>query len=479
MRPLHPARALALAYVSLGMLHGACDKPPQPDGADLAMNADMAGEEGADLAAASDMDANADLQPAADMAAAAAKPYVRVYTGEAVPEDAAVDRAGGVVIVGSFKGTVDFGGGPLTSRTTSGDAFVLRLDPEGRHLWSRRHGETAATVSFGGVAVDSAGRVIITGNYSGTAEVGGPALAKPVASGAIFLAQYDPDGKHRWSKGFPATQPPMARVGVNRGETLATDTKDDIIVGAFYTGTLDWGGGQRRCGQNPSSGVAKFKSDGTYLWDRTFTLLGLVKQVATDPSDNVIVTGSYNEDIGFGAPLEPNTADAFLLRWGPDGKPITQKGLGVMRPDIASGVAVDSTGAIRLIGSGGGLYLRRYSAALAQEWQVSAEGGLSSVAVDPAGNALVGGSFTGTMKLGALTETSAGGRDIWIGLVSPTGAPRWVKRFGGPGTEELAVARTDQDGHVLAIGTFQQTVDFGDGPRTATGTSMYVVKLRP
>jgi hypothetical protein len=53
----------------------------------------------------------------------------------------AVDGAGNVLLTGDFDGTVDFGGGPLTS-AGSDDIFVAKLDAQGNHLWSKRFGDS-------------------------------------------------------------------------------------------------------------------------------------------------------------------------------------------------------------------------------------------------------------------------------------------------------------------------------------------------
>jgi len=41
----------------------------------------------------------------------------------------AVEKSGTTALLGTFKGTVDFGGGPVTSNSTGHDAFLLGLHP--------------------------------------------------------------------------------------------------------------------------------------------------------------------------------------------------------------------------------------------------------------------------------------------------------------------------------------------------------------
>ena len=77
--------------------------------------------------------------------------------GEAI----AVDVNGDVLVTGRFSGTVDFGGGPLTS-AGGYDIFVAKFSGvDGAHLWSQRFGST--DWDFGdGIAVDGSGNVLVT-----------------------------------------------------------------------------------------------------------------------------------------------------------------------------------------------------------------------------------------------------------------------------------------------------------------------------
>jgi hypothetical protein len=60
--------------------------------------------------------------------------------GEDVPGNGpgiAVDPSGNVPVAGfTTSGTIDFGGGTLSGASGGRDAFVLRLTPDGEHLWS-------------------------------------------------------------------------------------------------------------------------------------------------------------------------------------------------------------------------------------------------------------------------------------------------------------------------------------------------------
>jgi hypothetical protein len=106
-------------------------------------------------------------------------------------------------------------------------------------------------------------------------------------------------------------------------------------------------------------------------------------------------------------------------------------------------------------------------------------GGASSevffdLAVDGNGNLYVTGFFFGAASFGGSTLTSKGQRDIVLASYNRHGAHRWSKSFGGPGTDSGMGVAVDGLGNVYLTGEFQQTVDFGDGPRTANGYDLFL-----
>ena len=90
------------------------------------------------------------------------------------PYASAVDSSGNVVVVGAFSGTVNFGGGPLTSAGGS-DIYVAKYSSTGTHLWSRRFGDASGSTAYG-VAVDTSGSVVVVGSFTGTVNFGGSPL---------------------------------------------------------------------------------------------------------------------------------------------------------------------------------------------------------------------------------------------------------------------------------------------------------------
>src|SRR6185295_3708162 len=86
----------------------------------------------------------------------------------------ASDPAGNLIVVGHFDGTIDLGGGVLTS-AGGFDVFVAKLDPAGNHLCSKRWGDGLAQFA-GAVAVNASGDVFAGGHFQGTMDIGGDTL---------------------------------------------------------------------------------------------------------------------------------------------------------------------------------------------------------------------------------------------------------------------------------------------------------------
>jgi hypothetical protein len=144
----------------------------------------------------------------------------------------AVDSGDDVVLTGFFDGTMDFGGGPLTS-AGGFDIFVAKLEGDGSPVWSRRLGGTSLDQGLG-VAVDSGDDVVLTGFFNGTVDFGdGPLTSAGLAD--IFVAKYSAsEGSHLWSRRFGSTS-------TDQGLGVAVDSGGDVVVTGAFADTVDFG----------------------------------------------------------------------------------------------------------------------------------------------------------------------------------------------------------------------------------------------
>jgi hypothetical protein len=109
----------------------------------------------------------------------------------------AADPSGNVFVGGSFSGKLTVGTTSLTS-AGAGDLFVARLDPAGTAVWAVRAGDATDQTGAIHLAADPAGNVLVAGTLQGTIDLGGGPLTS-VGGNDIFLAKLDSAGNHVWS----------------------------------------------------------------------------------------------------------------------------------------------------------------------------------------------------------------------------------------------------------------------------------------
>ncbi len=106
-----------------------------------------------------------------------------------VVEGFAIDAAGNLRVIGTFSGTIDLGGGPLTSDGAT-DIFVAAFAPNGTHLSSERFG--GPDVDRGrAIALSPLGCLVLGGETTGSLDFAGTAIGGGGGTDA-FVAQLAP-----------------------------------------------------------------------------------------------------------------------------------------------------------------------------------------------------------------------------------------------------------------------------------------------
>ena len=77
---------------------------------------------------------------------------------------------------------------------------VARYDANGTHQWSQRYGDTSSDYAAG-ILEDGAGNVIVAALFTGTVDFGGGGLSS-ATGGPMALVMYDANGVHQWSQNY-------------------------------------------------------------------------------------------------------------------------------------------------------------------------------------------------------------------------------------------------------------------------------------
>ena len=342
----------------------------------------------------------------------------------------AVDAAGNAVITGEFIGALDLGGCPLSKNGGTG-LFVAKLDPSGVCLWSKNAGD-AGSQNGSGVAVDSADNVLITGDFTSAMDLGGCPLSKPSGHG-LFVAKLDPSGACLWSKS-------AGDAGKQTGYGVAIDSADSVLITGGFAGALDLGGCPLSKAGTSATFIAKLDLSGACQWSKSAGETAVGNAVAVDGGGNILVTGSYDGAVDFGAcPLSKAAGSGvYVAKLDASGGCLWNKGAGDAGNHYGHGVAVDSTG-----------------------------------------NVMVTGSFDGLLDFGGGSFVSAS-NDFFVVKLDATGGYLWSRRAGGPTDDDGNDVAVDGAGNVLVTGAFNETADFGTGPlASAGGADIFVAKFAP
>jgi hypothetical protein len=413
----------------------------------------------------------------------------------------AVDGRGNFFVTGFFEGSVDFGGGPISSEGYT-DAFIAKRDATGAHVWSVGFGDAGQYARGLGVATDAEGCVVVTGKFGGDVDFGsGPLVA--LGSSDVFVVKLDADGEHIWSRRFGGED-------VDIGNDVDVDGDGNVFVTGQFRGVVDFGGGPLVSAGNHDIFVAKLSANGAHLWSRRYggPAMDLGNAVAADGGGDAIVTGSFQGvvDFGGGSRTSAGYHDIFLLKLDAYGNHAWSHGFGGAVNDHGHGVAVDGGDNVLVTGEfrgtadfGGGpltsagnedIFVARYNAGGTHQWSrrfgdaYFAQAGFD-VAADADGGAVVTGWFWGTADLGGGMLVSAGEKDAFIAKYDTVGAHQWSGRFGDTGWDAGFGLDTDGAGNVAVTGAFEVSVDFGGGTLVNPGgpsfgcTDIFVVKYGP
>ncbi len=156
----------------------------------------------------------------------------------------AFDHEGNLVVAGGFAGSVDFGAGPVDADAARA-IFVLALDAAGDHRWSRRIGGHSNQDAYD-LAIDSLGRIIVSGYYEGTFPYAGKSLAEGgVAEPNLLLLKMTGAGEPLWARGIRVHGNQDADSAWRAARHVAVDPDDALLWSGYIEGPVDFGFGEK------------------------------------------------------------------------------------------------------------------------------------------------------------------------------------------------------------------------------------------
>ena len=345
------------------------------------------------------------------------------------------DAAGNVYVTGFFFNTIDLGGGPLVAG--SEDVFVAKYNAAGVYQWGKQAGD-AAFQEPGGIAIDGAGNIYMTGLFYSKIGFGGITL-NTAGTMDVYLVKLTSAGTQVWIKNF-------GDASAQRAYGIASDTAGNIAITGMYQGSINFGGATFTSTGLNDTFVAKFNSAGTHLWSKgtgdSMDQAGYA--VTVDEVGNTYATGYYFGSMNFGS-----TAATQLTSLG---------------------------------GSDG--YLAKFDSAGNLTWSKNLGGAGNqlgmSVSVDWSGSVAVAAMLFGSADFGGGLLTSLGNSDAVVAKYTGAGAYIWGHQFGSVGTDTPRRTWFDPQGNLFVTGVTTTAIDLGGGLLPwGGGEDVFLVKLGP
>jgi len=369
-----------------------------------------------------------------------------------------IDASGNILMIGNYKGTVDFDPGTavfnLSSTSTFSDVFILKLDNNGQFIWAKSFGGLGADDGKD-IITDANNNIYTTGSFTGNGDFDpGNNVYTLNNNGAydIFISKLDANGDFVWAKSIGGNYS-------DDGYGISLDASNNVYVAGNFLDVVDF---------DPGSGVynltamaswdpfvLKLDSNGDFIWAKQIegNNAEFAYAIKTTPSGDCYVTGIFN----FNADFDPGTAvynltstgqeDVFVLHLNSNGDFIWAKALGGSETDNVTAIDVDAN------------------------LNVYTTGSFSGIAdFDPA---------NGTFSL----DAGGSGTDAFISKLDSMGNFVWAKQIGSEDDNEIGLTlHCDFQNDLYIGGSFEETcdlnVDAGTDNHISNGQSdAFIIKM--
>ena len=300
-----------------------------------------------------------------------------------------IQKEGTIVIAGSFRNEVDFGGevGSITAEGES-DIFIAKLEKNGDVIWEDHYG-FSETELLNDLTIDSNDAIYLAGNFNKSVNFGGSEL-ESAAVKDVFVCKLQADGSHEWSERYAIS-------GSVKSVQIQIDNKDNLLITGSFVGSLDFGGDLLESTSESIQSIffTKLNSDGDHKWSYRYggneDCSGT--NIYIDPEDNIYLCGNYRDTINFGEddfPVAVSDA-AFVARFSDD----------------------DSQAEI----------------IWSKQLPSSNQSFAFSITADSKNNLVLSGAFSGEINFGGNVLTASEGADAFIARMNVDGDVFWSNQF--------------------------------------------------
>ncbi len=349
----------------------------------------------------------------------------------------------------------------LVATSGGGEArksLVVEVSASGElDSWAVRSG-TSDQENPAALAFDAQGGLVVVGWTD--AAFPGPRIAQTLGATDLFLHRYSNTGTRTLALQFGTQASDLAAA-------LAIDGEGAIWVAGYTYGAFE---GSNRGGSDAL--LAKYSSKGV---QQKRIQLGSNKDdkatgVAVGADNSVYVSG-WTEGAVTGTSF--GARDIFLAQYTSAGTELWRKQLGSADYDEGRAIAVNDSGTVFVGGSTTGalsaskppnyqavlaIYSKDGAAQKVLQFGPSSGAGISALAIDSQGNAVVAGSTSGTL---GTVGAPAGGSDIFVAKYTPSGTQLWSHQFGTPQDDTAYGVALDSLDNVFVVGSTAGAFDGG------------------
>jgi hypothetical protein len=398
------------------------------------------------------------------------------------PRAVAVAPSGDCYVAGYFDGTTDLGPAGKHAATpgkdgkAASDAFVVRVSPDGKIAWGKTFG-AGREDSANGVAVRG-DRVVVVGQFLDRIDLG-PGLAHPSSgSDDMFVAAFDTAGEPQWLW-------TLGGIDSDGANAVAATPDGGWIVGGSFSKIVELDGVKLTSRGKTDAMLVKLAATGELEWVKQFggRYDDTITHVAVDARGNIYVQGVFRDTADWGG--QPLTAhggsdnDIVLAKYDANGAHVWSHGFGNAFNDVAGGLAVDPAGNVTMVGSfdksvsfGPGddhtslgeadAFVARFTTDGTLQWARSfgaeREDIAFGIAADAAGNTVTVGWFQGTVDFGNGTQTSKGNKDVFALKLDSAGSLVWVRTWGDRDHDQGRAIAIDDKGAAIVVGIYRFTL---------------------